>query len=459
MPPATNLEDRLQTGDVIAQRYEIVRRLGGGAFGDVYEGNDRSIGRKVAVKVLNLDPGTDPERRQKLVERFNREARSAGSIHHPAVITIHDVGVLGDTLQPFMVMELLEGHDLHQELKKNGPLAPHRLIPLFCQTLDALGQAHQLGIVHKDLKPENLFLIHPGTDREAIKIVDFGVAHVRNDDAGRLTAAGEFFSTANYISPEYMTEQLVLPQMDVYQMGLILVELLLGVPIVSDKSPTRCLMIHAMGQLEFPASLASSPLAPIVARAVAFNHNDRYPDARAFLQDLQRIDPDTLSTFSTAEPRIPLADLLKAPAAPAQTPQAAQPARPAPVERLDTPTVQAAPSGDAWAFREDAAQPPPTPTSAPTPARSSTLPIILLGVAIVAIGFLLTLAILLLTSEAPAATLPHPDHASPPPRSRPQEAALYEEPELIDPKLPTARHVARLRRQPKPRRRRAFKDE
>jgi len=340
-----------EPGEVIAGRYMIRRRIGAGSFGEVYEGQDTMIGRSVAIKVLagnysSRDPSTN-----KMLERFKREARSAAAIHHPAVVTIHDIGVVEPGARPFMVMEFLEGHDLQTELKRSGPLDPRRILPLFGHALEALGEAHRQGIVHKDLKPENLFLTAPGTPQESIRIVDFGVAHVQDDDVGRLTAAGEFFATANYISPEYMTDQLVTPQMDVYQMGLILVELLMGETVVKGSTPTRCLMVHAMGNLEFPEALLDSPLAAIVTRAVAFDHTGRFADGQAFKDALDAIDPATVKNFDRTAPRLALSEINtrleeRAAAAHAPTPVSLPPGPPpgaVPLANPGPPPVAAGP--------------------------------------------------------------------------------------------------------------------
>ena len=394
---------QLEAGQIVGERYQIKQMVGGGSFGDVYEGVDTTIGRRVAVKVLAGDFSRADASQRRLIDRFKREARSAGSLQHPAIVVIHDTGELEPGSRPFMVMEFLEGRDLQSELKKHGPLAPTRILPLFRHALNALGVAHANGIVHKDLKPENLFLIHPDTPRESIKIVDFGVAHAQDDDAGRLTAAGEFFSTANYIAPEYISEQLVTPQMDVYQMGLILVELLMGKPVVHDRMPTRCLMIHAMGQLELPKSLASSPLGPVIVEALAFEHSDRFADGFAFEEALAAIDPATVAPIDLEEERISLRDLeseieKQKGEAPQATPAALPIASPPSAPSMPSPPEQ------------ERAQ--VSPASLPPAKSNKGLVIALIVVVIIGLGLIGAIGIVLAISLNKAESAELPTHSS-----------------------------------------------
>ena len=170
---------RFEKGDRLHDRYEIEGKLGSGGFAVVYSAFDTVIKRKVAIKVLNARRlGGDEEQVERVLDRFLREAQVAARIRHGSIVEIHDFGVLGETEHPYIIMELLRGADLGEELLENGPMEPPRLFPLFVDVLDALGEAHVEGVVHKDLKPANLYLSERGTRRETMKIVDFGIAHV-----------------------------------------------------------------------------------------------------------------------------------------------------------------------------------------------------------------------------------------------------------------------------------------
>ncbi|MEL6181606.1 MAG: serine/threonine-protein kinase [Myxococcota bacterium] len=285
------------TGRVLANRYRLQKQLGGGGVGQVYEGCDTQIdGRTVAIKILNLNRSPTAVERQQLKERFRREASAAAQINHPGVVTIHDMGET-DSGEPFMVMERLEGHDLRVEVAK-GPMAPRRALRLVSGALSALTQAHRQGVIHKDLKPANLFLCHPNTPGESLVLVDFGIAYIDRDGYDRLTRSGQMALTPNYAPPEYIGRQEVSSAFDVYQMGLILVELLMGRPVVNLHSAGLCIAAHAQGALAIPRSLMDGPLGPVVTKALALHPAERYPNAEAMAQALAAIHPDSVPAVS-----------------------------------------------------------------------------------------------------------------------------------------------------------------
>jgi serine/threonine-protein kinase len=283
-----DLLDRLPPGTQVEGRYEILDVLGEGGFATVYRARQLNIQRTVALKVLN--PSSDPRAKASFEDRFLREAHTAAQITHPNVVTIYDFGFTTSPRRPFIVMEILEGHDLERELQERGPLSPQRALPLFLECLEALAEAHRRGIIHKDLKPSNLYVIHPGTRREALKLLDFGIARVQNVQ-GKLTNTGQILGTPQYLAPEYIQSQLATPALDVYQMGLILAEALYGKAIVDSDNPYKCLMIHGSGQLELPEPLLQPPLGPILLKALAHDHEARYANAEEFRQALEEISP------------------------------------------------------------------------------------------------------------------------------------------------------------------------
>src|SRR5690554_935672 len=304
-----NTETSVQTlaeikkGSVVAARYIVEGELGTGGFATVFSAFDREIERKVAIKVLNLAAmaGSQNNDVQPFLERFRREARLAARIRHGNVVEIYDFGVLGSQSNPYMVMEMLDGHDLHDEIKKNGGMQPTRALPLFQGALEALGEAHQLGIVHKDLKPANLFINRPGTRRELLKVVDFGIAHIGESNESRMTQTGAMFGTPQYLPPEYIQTQVVTPGMDVYQMGLILVEMLTGRSVVDEDNPWQCAVKHVTREFDIPVELLDGTLGPILRRALEYEPADRYKDAAQFGDALSTIDPTSIGDIRSPD--------------------------------------------------------------------------------------------------------------------------------------------------------------
>jgi len=286
----------LPAGTLLAGRYRVQSPLGFGGFGHVYRGQDLRLQREVAIKVLNVH--SDPS----VEARFEREARAAGQLRHPNVVEVYDIGVDPVLRAPFMVMELLQGHDLQVEVAQCGRLTPARIIPLFVDALEALGSAHDRGIVHKDLKPENLFLTQPHTRHELLKVLDFGVAAFMQD-AARLTVGEQFFGTPLYLAPEYIQSRAVSPAVDVYQMGLVLAEVLIGQPVINPENIHLCLIAHCDGDLQLPQSLLDSPLGPILFGALHRDPLRRYPDGHAFASALSTIDPGAVPIPHPSEVR------------------------------------------------------------------------------------------------------------------------------------------------------------
>jgi dipeptidyl aminopeptidase/acylaminoacyl peptidase len=207
--------------------YTVIGPLGSGGMGEVYRARDDRLGRDVALKVLRPDGAADPER----LRRFEQEARAAGSLNHPQLLTVFDTGVHEGA--PFLVFELLEGETLRERLAQ-GPLAPRRAVELTAGIADGLAAAHEKAIVHRDLKPENVFLTKDGRP----KILDFGLAKLRADldhaadsnlaTPSGVTATGTVLGTLAYMSPEQLQGRTVDPRTDIFSLGLILYEMLAG---------------------------------------------------------------------------------------------------------------------------------------------------------------------------------------------------------------------------------------
>lgn len=236
----------LPPGTTIAGRYEVVRLLGAGGMGSVYEAIQLAIGRRVALKVLRPDVADDP-----LVEaRFQREARAAASVDHPSVVVVHEFG-RGDDGTLFLAMELLHGASLLTRIRElaraSAVMAPEEAVAIACEIASALEAAHAAGVVHRDLKPDNVMLLDGG----GVKVLDFGIARILEDerasaagDRAQLTDAQQMLGTPRYMSPEAVARLPVGPSADLYALGAILFEMLTGRPVFLEKEPVLLMGQH-----------------------------------------------------------------------------------------------------------------------------------------------------------------------------------------------------------------------
>jgi predicted Ser/Thr protein kinase len=233
-------------------KYGIVREIGRGGMGVVYLAHD-NLGRAVALKALPPEAATDPVNRQ----RLKREAEAAATINHPGVATVYAFEDVDGQL--FIASEYVNGRTLREEIAA-GPLAPDRAVALAIEIADALHAAHTAGVVHRDLKPDNVLLTSSG----GVKVVDFGIAHVASYDGTRLTQHGHLIGTPAYMAPEQLAGAAGDARTDVYAMGLLLAEMLAGHhPLRGGTSP-------------LPAAIA-----PIVARCLQMGPSARFGSAAA----------------------------------------------------------------------------------------------------------------------------------------------------------------------------------
>ncbi len=213
----------LPIGSRIAERYEVLGKLGEGGMGVVYRARQLNLGREVAIKVL-LPGDEGPE----TLRRFEREARVASALKHPNVVEIYDVGEHEGIV--YLAMELLRGAPLRDLLGDRGePLGLAIVLEIACALADALVAAHRINVVHRDLKPENIFLEQIADQATRVVVVDFGLAFIEGDDElGRMTKAGLVIGTPDYLSPEQAKGSDIGPASDVYSLGCVLYELLTG---------------------------------------------------------------------------------------------------------------------------------------------------------------------------------------------------------------------------------------
>ncbi|HEX2675820.1 MAG TPA: serine/threonine-protein kinase, partial [Polyangiales bacterium] len=202
-------------GSTIDGRYRIESKLGEGGMGVVYRASHVVLKKALAIKVMRSEQAQDGE----VVQRFVQEAQSSSAIGHANIIGISDFGTTGDG-SVYFAMEFLEGQTLGKAMEQ-GPLPSERAIGIFLQITSALEAAHQRGIVHRDLKPDNIFLVKRGNQNDFVKILDFGIAKVKNA-AAKITRTGMVFGTPHYMSPEQAAGQAVDHRSDIYSLGVIM---------------------------------------------------------------------------------------------------------------------------------------------------------------------------------------------------------------------------------------------
>lgn len=263
----------VQNGDVLAGKYEIVSVIGHGGMGIVYEAQHQRLGQRVAVKVLQAEVSFVRE----AVQRFEREARAAAKLTSPFVARVRDVDNLSDG-RPFMVMEYLEGNDLDEELGRRGQLEVQEAVDYVLQTCMGMIEAHHLGIVHRDLKPHNLFLTQRD-GKPCVKVLDFGVSKLIEDSAKDVTVTATSLGTPQYMSPEQIrSAKHVDRRSDIWQLGIILYELLTGQTPFQGDSPTA---VVAAITADAPVPLQRvRPELPAQLCAIVMKTIEKSPDRR-----------------------------------------------------------------------------------------------------------------------------------------------------------------------------------
>ena len=241
---------------LIGSHYRLENRLGQGGMGKVYKATDLSLDRAVAVKMVREDFFSD----QRALERFRRESEIAGSLSHPNVVTVHDFGVDANN-RAFLVMELLEGITLRQELRSQRKFDPTRILQIFEHICAGVSAAHAKGLVHRDLKPENIFLVRSGIP-EVVKITDFGIAKSLPQFSGDVneTLTGVPVGTVRYMSPEQLRAAVLSPRWDVWALSVIAFEMLCGAaPFTgSDFASVQTAIL----EIDFPRVASLNPDAP-----------------------------------------------------------------------------------------------------------------------------------------------------------------------------------------------------
>ncbi|MFI5053122.1 MAG: protein kinase, partial [Acidimicrobiia bacterium] len=266
---------------VFANRYELGVEIGRGGMADVFLAHDRLLDRRVAVKVLSPAFSSDPTN----VERFRREAQSAAGLNHPNIVAVYDWGEENGTY--FIVMEYVPGQTLSNLIQSYGRLSPTEAVPIGAEIADALAFAHAHGVVHRDVKPGNVLVTPDGQ----VKVADFGIARAASGDG--LTKTGAVLGTATYFSPEQAQGFALDGRSDVYALGVVLYEMLVGAPPFVAASPVSVAYMHVREQPAPPSSIVAGlpgALDRIVLTAMAKDVTQRYQSANDLRADLLRFE-------------------------------------------------------------------------------------------------------------------------------------------------------------------------
>ncbi|MCC6995440.1 MAG: serine/threonine protein kinase [Deltaproteobacteria bacterium] len=295
-------------GRVFDGKYRVVRHLADGGMGAVFEAEHLVLGKHVAIKVLHPEYAANDD----ILERFKREARAASAIGHEGIIEIWDMGRSEDG-SLFIVMELLRGLNLHEVITKEKRLEAGRAAHILTQTLSALAAAHQYNIVHRDLKPENVFLITRGADADFVKILDFGISKMLNQDQSmKLTSTGFVLGTPYYMAPEQARGGTLDHRVDIYGAGVILYQCVTGRLPFSAPNFNALLFEIAAGKVPPPRSIVPDlpvPFERIIQRAMAVDAQQRYQTSAEFAEALRPF-VRTSADISTRTPAPELAKLV-----------------------------------------------------------------------------------------------------------------------------------------------------
>ncbi len=265
-------------GEVFLNKYEIVSLVGEGAFGSVYRARDIKLDRIVAIKFINIV--------NDVLERFNDELEAIKGLDHPNIVRLYDFDILKNGM-PCMVMEYINGREVGDVLCADGPFDLQRICDIALQVLDALVETHKHGIVHCDLKPENIMLSSVGARSDVVKLIDFGVASIFSKTAVDPKRAKVLVGTPQYMAPEQIRHEEIGPWTDIYAMGLILIELFTGQFVFDAEDPREVLRMQLHKPVILPPKLANTELGPIIARAVEKDKDRRYQSTKAFYDDLK----------------------------------------------------------------------------------------------------------------------------------------------------------------------------
>ena len=267
---------------VLGNRYEIIKKIGDGGMAFVYEAKDRLLNRTVAVKVLRPEFVDDEE----FLGKFKREAEAVASLSHPNIVNVYDVGEDGKV--HYIVMELVEGQNLKDIIKNEGTLDEYTALDITKQIAKALGAAHKKGIIHRDIKPHNILISNEG---RLVKVTDFGIAKAVSSST--MTSTGSIIGSVHYFSPEQAKGKYVGNTTDLYSLGIVLYEMIIGrVPFRGD-SPISIALQHINDEIEFTQEekvAIPQSVRNIIKKLTSKSSDDRYQGADELIEDIEYIE-------------------------------------------------------------------------------------------------------------------------------------------------------------------------
>ena len=328
-------------GRVLAGRYEVIELLSEGGMGRVYKGLQRALDRVVAIKCIHPHLSSSEE----VVARFLTEARVASRLTHPNVVKIYDFGrlPLDEGGQLYLVMELLAGEDLATVLERGDVLGCRRIASILGQVLSALAEAHAADITHRDVKPENIFVELGRSNRDPVKLIDFGIARAHGTQ--RITSTGHFVGTPHYMPPELIRGEPADAGADLYAVGVTLFYMLTGRQLFDDASVMKVLERQLYSprpdpREEAPERNIPAALSEVCMRAIDIERARRFPDAESFAQALERAASSLPAASARPTPVHRATTSSRAPTLPSTTPPPAD----CPASRTWASVTPAAPS-------------------------------------------------------------------------------------------------------------------
>ncbi len=402
-PPRRKKDDDIPPGTLLGGHYRVVRRLGGGAIGHVYEAINTWTTRRVALKLLRAELVDDPD----IAKRFLIEAQAATRVAHPHIVDILDMGKDPASSHLYIVQEFLEGRDLHEHLKQRGRLTVLEAQQVLIPVMQAVAAAHEKGVLHRDLKPENVFLVQSPDGHTVPKVIDFGLARTEATAGNRMTRTGAVMGTPYYMSPEQARGESTLDaRADVWSLGVMWYEIIAGeLPFAGDNlhAVLHAIFMSNPRRLDERVPEVPREIADAIHRAFSRDLTVRYATVNDFLDALLMVLPD--------EP-IPTSAL-----------RSSRPGRPSSASMQPTAVASPSllPSGSPSIAIPSLASPPPldsgTPTLPPAPPQEPWPDLIaqyerrirslyvVLGLALTALLFVSVVAIQLMKRESQRASL------------------------------------------------------
>jgi eukaryotic-like serine/threonine-protein kinase len=269
-------------GQVLDGRYEMIARIGEGGMGVVYKARQTSIDRILALKMLNQQMAQDPT----WVQRFYNEAKACSRLQHPNTIRMYDFGQTSDG-RLFMTMEFLDGISIRSAVDQ-GPLTPERVAKIIIQCCASLAEAHSIGIIHRDIKPDNVFLLDMAGSPDYVKLLDFSVAKLLQEGGNNHTQAGVVFGTPQYMSPEQGRGMPLDARSDLYALGILAFEMLTGNVPFHDDNPMTVIQMHLRSELPPMPNSVPASVQQLVRRALEKDANRRFQSAGEMMLHAQQ---------------------------------------------------------------------------------------------------------------------------------------------------------------------------